>query len=648
MSALRSRCVAPATQSVLSLLAAALMLSACAQPAATSTASEPPASPTSPPVSASPTRASDPGASAVVVFVKDGDLLTWDEATGQIRTLFAAGDAIRVSMSDDGQVVALLRRSVVTRTELDWYEQSALWAVDRTGENPRELVSAEELRRLLGASETDSTNIPQMEWIPGTHRLLYSGWTYIVQAEGESHAVPEGLYRADADASENAILLPAGNHLRFFPSPDGAQIALISSTGLSFVAVNGSGLRQDMLTYSPVGLLGPLFPVGIWSQDSSAFVVTGSLEDSPSTNQNFTLWRVPVDGSPAQPLAAVTDSIVDSVTFSPDGLRAAFFRHAGPAGQATDFGWYVTPLVPETGALAVPRWASLFWRNLHWSPSGVAYAFADGSLYRLCPEAVQDLEICGEGLPLGEELASFYWIDDDRFVFVTREPYDLYFGALDGTRVRIAEGAENFAAVAMTCSNDAQLLPDGPASAPQQAAPDTVLLTNWRIRNVGTCVWDPSYRLGFLGGERLSGPRSLFLRETVPPGEEAEFLVRVIAPAPAGAYQGRWQMFRPEGTPFGPVATVDIVVPFAEPAALTPDRSSRESPLAAIPAASRSAMGPPGSPTSGPGPCRGSTSKRTRSSRPCRSGIYLARWRWAMAGSGSATLATGRSRASTP
>jgi len=498
--------------------------------------------------------------------------MVWDEATGESHTLFDSNDAIDVTMSDDGQVVTFLRRSVVKRSELDWYEQSALWAVDRSGANPRQIVSAEELRAFLGATDTESTNIPQLEWIPGTHRLLFSGWTYIVQAEGESHAVPQGLYRVDADTSKITVHLPAENNLRFFPSQDGAWIALVSSTGLSFIDLDGNGIRQDVLTYPPAGFLGPLFPVGVWSQDSSAFVVTGSLEDNPSTNQNFTIWRVPADGSPAQPLAAVTDSIVDSVTFSPDGRYVAFFRHAGPAGQATDFGWYVTPLAPEPGALAVPRWAYLFWKNLHWSPAGVAYAFADKALFQLCPGAAQDTEVCGDGFELEGDLASIYWMDGNRFLYATRDPYDLYFGRLDGASVRIAEGSEAFAALPMTCRNDAELVMDGAGPALQQAAPDTVLLTNWKIRNTGTCVWDPSYRLAFLGGERLSGPRSLQLRDTVPPGEETELLVRVIAPAVAGAYQGQWQMFGPDGTPFGSEASIDIVVPFDEPTALAPDR----------------------------------------------------------------------------
>jgi len=576
MSALRSAPIERSPRFGRLLLLAALFLSACAPagstPAPTSTPSTPADAPTSAPLSTAPTQVLGPGADAVVVFVQDGDLKLWEEASGQSRTLFDAGDAISVSVSDDGQVVAFLRRSIIGDLDSEWHEQSALWAVDRSGENPRELVSAEELRRLLDASETDSTNIPQLEWIPGTHRLLYSGWTYFVQAEGESHAISEGLYLADADTLANTVLIPADVSIRFVPSPDGRRIALISATGLSFLNPDGSGDGPDVLTYSSIGETGPLFPAGVWTQDSGAFLITGSLERHPSTNQNFTIWRVPVDGSPAQPLAVITDSITDSVTFSPDGRYAAFFRHAGPTGQPTDFGWYVTPLTPEAGSLAVPKGSYLFWKNLHWSPAGAAYAFAGRTLFQLCPGAAQDTEVCGEGFELGGDLASLHWMDGDRFLYTTREPYDLYFGRLDGARVRIAEGVENFAALPMTCRNNADLELDGGGPAPQQVAPDTVLLMNWRLRNTGTCVWGSSYRLAFLGGERLSGPRSLYLREAVPPGEEVELLLRVIAPAVAGAYQGQWQMFSPDGTPFGAEATIDIVVPFDEPAALTPNQ----------------------------------------------------------------------------
>jgi hypothetical protein len=119
----------------------------------------------------------------------------WEEAAGESQTIFDSGDVIRVELSDDGQVVAFLRRSVVRRADLDWYEQSALWAVDRNGENPRQLVSAEDLRELLNATETDSTNIPQMEWVPGTHRLLFTGWSTSFRRKGNPMPFPKGSSR---------------------------------------------------------------------------------------------------------------------------------------------------------------------------------------------------------------------------------------------------------------------------------------------------------------------------------------------------------------------------------------------------------------------------------------------------------------------
>lgn len=187
---------------------------------------------------------------AVVAFIQGGDLRVWEEATGQIQTIFDGGDAIDLTLSDDGELIAFLRRTVVElegHDPITWREQSALWVVDSDGGNPRTLVSTENLRRSLGASESDSTNIPQMRWIPRTHRLLHSGWTYIVQAEGESHATPSGLFLVDADSGANSQLLPTADHLRFSPAPDGRRIALISLTGLSFLDLVSSDRTPELV-----------------------------------------------------------------------------------------------------------------------------------------------------------------------------------------------------------------------------------------------------------------------------------------------------------------------------------------------------------------------------------------------------------------
>jgi len=408
------------------LLLAVLVLSACTPsstlPAAPSAALAPTTSPTLPP-SATPVAVQ----TAVVVFVKDGDLLAWDEATGQTETLFAAADAISVTMSDDGQVVVFLRRSVVQRAENEWYEQSALWAVDRNGENARPLVSEEELRRLLNASEIDSTNIPQMAWIPGTHRLLYSGWTYLVQAEGESHAVPEGLYQVDTDTVANAVLVPDGSNLRFLPSPDGEQIALMSLTGLSFVNPDGSNRREDVLTYSQVGMAAPLFPTGVWTEDSRAFLITGSLEADPTVGFGFSIWRVPVDGSPPNPLADLRQSHPGSVTFSPDGRSAAAIRYTDQVPPEIA-GWFITPLPEGVGPLAIPQEIEVGHASLHWSPAGDAFT---GTLMTLCPDASQDSDVCDSPISFWGSTAAIRWMDGTRFLLLTRNPSVLFLGRLD-------------------------------------------------------------------------------------------------------------------------------------------------------------------------------------------------------------------------
>ena len=375
----------------------------------------------------SPAAAPSNESGLAVAFVKDGNIQLWDESTGQIQTILNTGDVVAVTMSEDGQVIAFLRRSVVQLTEAEWFEQSALWAADRNGGNSRELVSAESLRQRLNAAERDSTNIPQMQWIPGTHRLLFSGWKYIVQAEGESHAIPEGLYLADADARTDTTLVPAGNNLRFVPSPDGGQVALMSPNSLGFINVDGSNPRWDALTYSSVGLTGPVFPTGVWTRDSQAFVITASSENT-STGINFAVWRVPVDGSAPETLAEILRSEPGSTTFSPDGKHAALvqFTEAQPSEIA---GWLITPLTPEAGPLATPTKIEFEgFANLHWSPTGDAFT---RNLRKLCPTARSDSEVCDVRIHFDGTLAALQWIDGDRLLFLTRNPSVLFLGEMD-------------------------------------------------------------------------------------------------------------------------------------------------------------------------------------------------------------------------
>lgn len=403
------------------LILFAVLGSACSLQASAS-----PTPQTEPPLpSEQPPAASTP-AGTTVVYTKDGEILVWDEVTREPRKIVDSGDVVRVELSDDGQLIAFLRRSNAPSSDIGGREQSALWVADLTGENPRELVSAETLRDLLGASERDSSNFPEMAWIPGTHRLLFNGWTYLVQAEGETHAVPLGLYSVDADEGTQQTLLGAEDPQRFVVSPDGQQVALLSPTSLSFVNADGSNLRRDLLPYAQIAQPGPLFPVGVWTEDSQAFVMTGSLDEDLANAIDFVIWRVPADGSPPDQLAAVSRSHPGSVTFSPDGRFAAHIQYTDDVPSEIA-GWFVTPLGEGAGPLAIPREFEPGYPSVHWSPDGKAFT---GALAELCPGATQDSEICASPVSRGGT-AAIQWLDPTHLLLLTRDPSVLLLVTLD-------------------------------------------------------------------------------------------------------------------------------------------------------------------------------------------------------------------------
>ncbi len=508
------------------------------------------------------------GGSAVVVFVADGDVVVWEETTGQSRIIFDGSDATRVEMSDDGQLVAFLRRSFFTAGGYDRNEQAALWVVSRDGANPRELVSAQQLRERLGAAEDDSTNFPRLEWIPNSHRVLYSGDTYAAHGEGESAHVPtRGVYRIDADTLVEVELIPADQSAHFIASPDGGQVVLVNTTWLSFFDVDSGRRRLEFPAAPVVGDTGWFTNAGVWTQDSTAFVINALVEPT-TVISGYALWRVPLDGAPAA--ALITSSAgTGTVVFAPDGTSGAYLVAASGAGPSS---WLIAPLPEGLGPVAVPL-DTFDTSHLTWSPSSSAYVLealtfdAQGvmhgreNLLPLCPNAAQSVELCGPAIPLGEQIEWMEWLDRSRFLYVTYQPRRLYLGSLEGPATMIAEDPPSFDAVASTCVDDSEFVADVTVPDGTHLAPDTIFQKTWRVRNTGTCTWDAAYRLTLLSGDRMAGPRSAPLGESVPPGEEVDLSVMLIAPESAGTYQGRWQLFAPDGTPFGTRPYVTIVVP---------------------------------------------------------------------------------------
>ena len=90
-------------------------------------------------------------------------------------------------------------------------------------------------------------------------------------------------------------------------------------------------------------------------------------------------------------------------------------------------------------------------------------------------------------------------------------------------------------------------------------APGTPFIKTWRVRNSGTCAWEPGTRLIFVSGTPMGGPTADV--PALAPGAQADVSVSLTAPAAPGTYRANYQFQAPDGTRFGPVIWVQIVVP---------------------------------------------------------------------------------------
>ena len=111
--------------------------------------------------------------------------------------------------------------------------------------------------------------------------------------------------------------------------------------------------------------------------------------------------------------------------------------------------------------------------------------------------------------------------------------------------------------------NDAQFIgetiPDKKVMSPQHN-----FTKAWSLQNVGTCTWDEGYSFAFKSGERLSAQplviKITFEEQFTKPGHSQAFVVQMEAPKAKGEYIGFWQMRSDDGSWFGSLVSVDIIV----------------------------------------------------------------------------------------
>jgi hypothetical protein len=97
-------------------------------------------------------------------------------------------------------------------------------------------------------------------------------------------------------------------------------------------------------------------------------------------------------------------------------------------------------------------------------------------------------------------------------------------------------------------------IPDGTNLSPNENFTKT-----WRLKNIGTCSWTPSYSIVPGGGDVMGGPTSQALTGNVNPGDTVDISINLKAPASDGNYRGYWKLRNASGVLFATVY-VDIQV----------------------------------------------------------------------------------------
>jgi hypothetical protein len=77
-----------------------------------------------------------------------------------------------------------------------------------------------------------------------------------------------------------------------------------------------------------------------------------------------------------------------------------------------------------------------------------------------------------------------------------------------------------------------------------------VITKTWRVRNIGTCTWDNTYKLIFIRGEQMVGTSPAdVITDPVLPNREVELSIKLTGPEINGIHWGVWQIHNGAGQP---------------------------------------------------------------------------------------------------
>jgi len=250
--------------------------------------------------------------------------------------------------------------------------------------------------------------------IPGTHQVLFNTRGVF---EGPGLAKSDDLLALDADTGALVRLLAPGEGGDFALSPDGSQLAIVRPDSIGFARSDGTDLRPEVLSYSPVLTFSEYFfyPRPVWSPEGDSVLVAIPGENPFAESPSGTIREVPADGGSASVLASISGDLFrpqgESALISPDGTTAAYLRAAVVSGEQ-DLLLYR----PSSGESFTVATGTLQWKG--WAPDSLHFAYTQGSGLDLFIG-----EVGAPSMPLGSA-ASLRWINDQQYLYLAGTPGD--------------------------------------------------------------------------------------------------------------------------------------------------------------------------------------------------------------------------------
>lgn len=110
------------------------------------------------------------------------------------------------------------------------------------------------------------------------------------------------------------------------------------------------------------------------------------------------------------------------------------------------------------------------------------------------------------------------------------------------------------------CAESSQFVTDVTIPDDTNVGAGSAFTKTWRLRNTGTCPWTTSFDVVFVDGNSMSGPASVPLAGSVPPGSTVDVSINLVAPSTNGKHRGNYRLRNDKDVLFGTLFYVQIAV----------------------------------------------------------------------------------------